>query len=267
LRVVMHFHDLRVLVRALRSSIHALVWSMVLVFLIVAACAFALTQLLTGFVTSDAEYEARLWVYKHFGTATKAMWTMFEITFSGGTWVLYTETMMEEVSVWCGLFWACYIVGVHFAVMRIISAMFLKETMKIAQSDTEAMTQEKMKHKDKFVSELGKFFRAADTSGDGLISCEEFEAIMDDPEIVKHLSIMEIEAFEMTGLFHLLDDGDGEVSFEEFLQGAMRLKGNARSSDSIAIMHAQDKMKNILAALREDVELIASGVKGGAKFR
>merc|ERR1712232_10632 len=36
-------------------------------------------------------------------------------------------------------------------------------------------------------------------------------------------------------LFNLLDDGDGAVTQEEFLNGVMRLKGHARSLDIILI--------------------------------
>ena len=32
-------------------------------------------------------------------------------------------------------------------------------------------------------------------------------------------------------LFHLLDNGDGEVTLDEFIDGIMRCKGNARAID------------------------------------
>lgn len=41
-------------------------------------------------------------------------------------------------------------------------------------------------------------------------------------------------------MFHLLDDGDGEVTREEFINGIMHCKGEARAIDQV-IMHAELK--------------------------
>merc|ERR1719517_122247 len=57
------------------------------------------------------------------------------------------------------------------------------------------------------------------------------------------LQVLELEMYEVSALYNLLEDGEGEVSFEEFLSGAMRLKGNARSIDAITIAHEQNKIK------------------------
>jgi len=54
---------------------------------------------------------------------------------------------------------------------------------------------------------------------------------------VRHMfASLEIEVHEVLSLFHLLeDDGDGVVLYEEFLHGIMRLKGQARALDVVAI--------------------------------
>ena len=50
-----------------------------------------------------------------------------------------------------------------------------------------------------------------------------------------------LELQESAALFHLLDDGDGEVTREEFINGIMHCKGEARAIDQV-IMHAELKL-------------------------
>ena len=50
-------------------------------------------------------------------------------------------------------------------------------------------------------------------------------------------------------IFNLIDNGDGSVTYDEFVQGICRLKGHAREIDVIAILHHVDQMQKALAKL------------------
>jgi len=69
-----------------------------------------------------------------------------------------------------------------------------------------------------------------------------------------YLTTLELDAHETKNLFNMLDDGDGEVTAEEFVAGAIRLKGVARSQDVVSIMHDFNK-------LNKKVEDIKSGIE------
>jgi len=58
-----------------------------------------------------------------------------------------------------------------------------------------------------------------------------------NPEVKAYLSVLELDTHETVNLFHLLDNGEGAITAAEFVSGAMRLKGGARSQDVVAIMH------------------------------
>merc|ERR1711948_236408 len=115
----------------------------------------------------------------------------------------------------------------------------------------------KLKEKEAFTAKLRDFFNAADTSGDGRLTVDELQDMLDDPGVVAWLKALELEVFEVVGLFKLLDDnGDGTVSYEEFLGGAVRLKGNARAIDSILIMHEQHKIFREINIIKTKLEAI-----------
>mmetsp|Transcript_86130 Transcript_86130/g.186150 ORF Transcript_86130/g.186150 Transcript_86130/m.186150 type:complete len:152 (-) Transcript_86130:7-462(-) len=91
-----------------------------------------------------------------------------------------------------------------------------------------------------------ELIREADTSGDGFVSWEEFQDLMSHPKAMMYMSTIELDIHEAESLFHLLDDGDGKISFEEFMHGIVRLKGQARSLDVITILHNNTRMMSQL---------------------
>mmetsp|Transcript_73920 Transcript_73920/g.214128 ORF Transcript_73920/g.214128 Transcript_73920/m.214128 type:complete len:146 (+) Transcript_73920:1-438(+) len=143
---------------------------------------------------------------------------------------------------------------------RIITALFLRDTLAVASADTEMVIQEKQKEKARYAQHLLDFFEAADTSGDGNLTYDEFEAILQDERVQHYLAWLELDARESKQLFKLLDDGDQEVSVDEFVRGALRLKGQARSQDVIAIMHDCHKIMKKLTDVEANIALMPMSV-------
>jgi hypothetical protein len=74
------------------------------------------------------------------------------------------------------------------------------------------------------------------------------------------LQVLELEVHDAEMLFDLLADGASEIGQEEFLKGVLRLKGQARETDVIAMMHNTDKIisdvKNMQALLADIQSMI-----------
>mmetsp|Transcript_71377 Transcript_71377/g.185321 ORF Transcript_71377/g.185321 Transcript_71377/m.185321 type:complete len:537 (-) Transcript_71377:105-1715(-) len=236
------FSKLRVLLSTVAASFYALLWSLVLLFVTMLMAALILTQIINPYLT-DASIDdgIRKWMFKHYGTAGRSLWTVFEMTFSGG-WPLYCRVLVEEVSVGFAYFFGVYVTTVVFAMTRIITALFLKDTLAVAANDADMMIREKAREKKAYAAKLLEFFHAADTSGDGKITFLEFEEFLADPRVVTYLATLELDASETENLFSMLDDGDGSVTAEEFVEGAVRLKGVARSQDVVAMMHDSTRL-------------------------
>jgi len=218
--------------------------------------ALFLCQTLQDYIRDETQaLDQRKWVNQHYGTATKAVWTMFEVTFSGG-WPGFTRRVIEHVSPLYSIFFFLYVGGVVFAVIRIITALFLKDTLAVAANDQEMMMQQKAKDKEKFARKLREVFEEADESGDGTVCWEEFQGMLNNPKAKASLSAMELESHEVESLFQLLDDGDGTVSFDEFLKGVVRLKGQARSQDVLAILHDSRKVLNHVMSMEKKLQML-----------
>lgn len=236
LRVMTSFSKLRILLRTTASSFASLFWAMVLMFLVIYGTAMSLCQSLQKTLNEDnLPEDLRQWIYAAYGSGSRALWTLFVITFSGGS-PNYVQRLVEEVHPLYALFFAAYVWVVIFTVTRIITALFLKDTLRAASEDQEMVLREQRATKSRTTKKLERLFQAADSSGDGLISVAEFQEVVASPQGLAMFHALELQPSEAAQMFELFDDGDGLVSYEEFCQGVMQLKGQARAMDIITIL-------------------------------
>jgi len=232
------FDSLYLLTASIASSASALVWSGVLICIVQLSVALVLSTFLLPYCTDlsipmDDRYE----VYRYFGTFSRSMLSMFELTL--GNWVPISRILSERVSEWYTIFTLAFQVILGFAVIKVITGVFLTETMKVASMDDSIMLKSKERavrlHKEK----MGRLFAHADLDANGGIDCLEFQTLLEDKEVRQWLASMELEIFsEQDGdaLFNMIDDGDGIVTLDELVKGVARLKGQARNVD-LALMN------------------------------
>ncbi|CAJ1353036.1 unnamed protein product, partial [Effrenium voratum] len=118
--------------------------------------------------------------------------------------------MEEQVFRYYGTFTRC-ILG--FAVLNVVNAVFVQQTMKTASSDEELAFKQKERDAAMYLKKVKKLFQSIDQSGDGAISLEE------------------LEYHDLLSLFEFLDNGNGEITLMEFVEGASRLRGRAKTLD------------------------------------
>jgi len=223
------------------SSIRALMWSMVLLSVILLSAGIFMAQMLGSFIAdSGNKDDIRIWLWKRYGTASKSTYTMFELTLSG-CWPSYARPMVDDVSVWFALWWFFYVITVVFAVIRIITALFLTATMKAANEDEEMMCIRKRQEKSSYLKKLRAFLIKADESGDARVDNHELHKALSDPKVGNWLHVLELEPYEVMTLHDILSR-EGGVPVDEFLEGALRMKGPARSIDLIQTIHNQHTM-------------------------
>jgi hypothetical protein len=249
--------DLHILVHTLKISLRGIVWSILLIFSVVIMGAVLLVQLSNRFLLDDSyALDKRQWLYRHFGTTARSTFTMFECTFTGG-WRFYARDMIEHFSTIFVPFWVLYIVLVNFMTMRVVGALFLKQTLSVAAHDDEKRAMGNLKEKQFFSEQIRKVFEEADTSGDGAISKEEFDEMMADEVVVMCFQKLDLEVDEVQALFNVLSSDDGLVDYEEFLRGALKMKTSSHTLDTIQMMHSQLTISRNIQELHEQLTVVA----------
>eukprot|EP00971_Amphidinium_carterae_P285628 5671082-Amphidinium_carterae.2 len=108
------------------------------------------------------------------------------------------------------------------------------------------MLRQKMRDMQKHERKMMQLFEEADKSGDGFLDLEEFRAIVSHEQVRVWLSSMELDTSDVDNLYHLLKDGNDDISRERLVAGVAKLKGSARSID-LAML------KQDMKAFQEDV--------------
>ncbi|CAE8608224.1 unnamed protein product [Polarella glacialis] len=233
LRLVTTSHasqSLQILLKCLASSVDTLFWSFLLLVFIQIVAGMVIANLASEFISdSSNDPKMRRQVFILYGTFTRTFLTMFEILFAN--WAPACRVLVDNVSEWFSLFFLFYRCVIGFAVINVINAVFVQQTLKIASSDEGIAYKQKQKDQVRYTQKVKKLFQSVDVSSDGNLTFDEFAQLVENPKLKFWMSQLELEYHDLQGLFEMLDDGDGEISLEEFVEGAGRLKGTAKTID------------------------------------
>lgn len=234
LRNIEWFQSLFLIVRSIMASYNALFWAFTLLLLLQTCVGMILSQGLQIYLEDETQdKKTRIRIFGYFGTFTRTMITLFEISL--GNWVPVARILIENVSEWFGLFFIFYSCTLCFAVVNVIRAVFIAETARIAAGDDEIAMMRKEQNKIILVQKLQDVFEELDDSGDGVVNQQEFDQLLTDTVMQKYLSTLDVDVNDMKALFKILDDGDGNISLDEFCKGVVMVKGQAKAMDMIKV--------------------------------
>ena len=99
--------------------------------------------------------------------------------------------VLEHVSPWYALPFLTYVVFVVFAAIRIVTALFLTETLSTAANDAELVIEESRRTALIYQKKLEELFKLVDDDGDGNLTAEEFVEAMTIPSVDMYLRYLE----------------------------------------------------------------------------
>jgi len=240
------FSELQILIKTLVGSLPTLVWSCVLLFFIMMSAAIFMAQMVASVIDDEsADLDLRKWAFERYGSWSRCFYTLFESTLSGG-WPGHARRLILEVSSVYVLFWFVYVMIVVFAVIRVIAALFLQQTIKIAKGDEQTQLAKEKEAKDACIAKITSFLEAADVDSGGDMDEAELQSMLNSPDVQSFLPIMGLDSKDVTGLFEMLDDGHGVVPHKVLVQDMMRLSSPARTMDTVILIHGQHQLNHRL---------------------
>jgi len=222
--------SLQLLTKCLAASIDMLFWTFCLLTFLQCVAGMVISTLCREFLNDPAnDLAVRQEVFQYYGTFTRCFLTMFEILFAN--WSPPCRVLVENVSEWLSVFFLIYRCVLGFAVLNVVNSVFVQQTMRTASSDEELAFKQKEKDVAQYARKVSKLFAHMDDSGDGAINFEEFSKLVTSPKLKFWMSQLELEYHDLLSLFEFLDNGDGQITLQEFIEGAARLRGSAKALD------------------------------------
>eukprot|EP00747_Dinoflagellata_sp_TGD_P089394 gnl/TRDRNA2_/TRDRNA2_164305_c1_seq2.p1 gnl/TRDRNA2_/TRDRNA2_164305_c1~~gnl/TRDRNA2_/TRDRNA2_164305_c1_seq2.p1 ORF type:complete len:269 (+),score=51.56 gnl/TRDRNA2_/TRDRNA2_164305_c1_seq2:95-901(+) len=211
------------------------------------AGALVLSQLLAEYITDESkDVDTRRRVFDYFGTFTNALLSMFEISLAN--WVISCRLLYTQVDEIYGAIFVIYRCALCFAVVKVITAVFIAQTNKAAAQDEELVFKQKQKEQAKQRAKLLRVFKELDETGSGMLAWDDWKQLQDNQQLRTILSGLEISTHDLEMLFRVLDeDRNGCIDTEEFVARMAKIKGPAKSMDLLAVHQS-------LSAARKKIE-------------
>eukprot|EP00408_Alexandrium_pacificum_P042070 CAMPEP_0171260668 /NCGR_PEP_ID=MMETSP0790-20130122/55574_1 /TAXON_ID=2925 /ORGANISM="Alexandrium catenella, Strain OF101" /LENGTH=295 /DNA_ID=CAMNT_0011729005 /DNA_START=9 /DNA_END=895 /DNA_ORIENTATION=- len=246
------FSSLFLLYKSLIASRQALVWSVLLLLTTMTCFGMLMNQLMYTYLADNrVSLTDRREVFEYFGTFSRTLITMFELTI--GNWAPPTRVLMAKVGEGWGLFVVAYRGLLCFALVNVTAAVFITETNRVASSDDEVMMMQKQRMQRSNSKKLKDVFHELDDSGDGFVSWDEFELLLQDDLMRQFLATLELEVGDLEELFRLLDSGEGQVDCQEFIKGINSIRGQAKNIDLRMVLKLVKKINASVEQLQADL--------------
>merc|ERR1712224_1064702 len=148
---------MHVLLGSIRGCWRVLLWSSILLGSIMTLMALALSGQLMPFMDDpNVPLESRRKIFRYFGTFFRAFLTCFEITLAN--WVPVCRTLVDEVDDSWGPVFLCYRALVGFAVVKVVTAVFMHETFKCAATGDELVIRQRGRSAERLLKKTRAIF-------------------------------------------------------------------------------------------------------------
>lgn len=227
-KAMSEFDSLFLLLKSISASIDALIWSLLILFFVQAGSALFLCQMLSADMENNDDDSVRDGLFMYFGTFSRAMMTMFEITLAN--WVPTCRFLMENIHEAYFLFYLMYRCMFCFAVLKVIAAVFISETNRVLACDVELTLMKAAREKAEFTRKLLAILHDMDDDGNGTVTFSEVEVFLQDPDTPLLLTTVGFDRDDVKKVFMLTQE-DGSVNIEKFVANFLELKGQSKTVD------------------------------------
>lgn len=248
-RVLRFSSSLRLIMGKVSNSLEPLGWVMVLIFLTIFVLAVCLTngatQYRNGFTDEKIDGEVnpiQAGVERNFGSITQSLLTIFQAT-TGGMFWREIEVHLRAMGDFYFVLFITFIAGTVFAGLNIITGLFVDVVIQTNVEERDLIMEKQTKDEQTSVEHLRGVFFDMDEEENGFLTIDNFQECLFDDRVLAYMHSLKIDTSDAVQLFRLLDkDNSGEILIDEFVEGCMKLRGEARSMDVHVLMCENRRM-------------------------
>lgn len=258
IRLVQMFKELWLIVVGLRESLKTLGWVCLLLVLFIYMCGiFLTTQVGHNDLDFDQHFrETQGWDHEvYFGTVARSMLTLMQVLTRDG-WSDDIARHVIKIYPAMSWFFILFVTFATYGLLSVIVGVIVESTLAEAKHNDDKIKKKSDSDRSRVLDHLKTVFALADEDKSGTITMAEVREAVKNPEIAKKLQLIGFPVSDPNKIFMLLDvDQSGELTIEEFINGCMRLKGDAKSKDLLMVQVGVEQLARHLALLDEKSQL------------
>mmetsp|Transcript_74392 Transcript_74392/g.217885 ORF Transcript_74392/g.217885 Transcript_74392/m.217885 type:complete len:620 (+) Transcript_74392:46-1905(+) len=262
------FRDLLAMLSGMIGGMPTLLWSLVLFIIIMYVIALIFRELLGRRQQQDE------FIAGYFDSVPRSMFTVFRCSFgdcSTETGVPIFELVTNEFGAQFALCYCLITLFVTIGLFNVISAIFVESTMHAAQSSMLSRKAARLQDETLWCTRIARIIRCLMAYSEGGVperlslsvdevartelAADVFDELVHIPAVVSALNDLDINPEDHRYLRDILDpDNSGMVSVSEMMDGLLRLRGEPRRSDIVAVdlmvRSIQEQVSSISAVVR-----------------
>jgi len=242
------FKDMWALLKGLYESVETLFWT----YIMIGCVLYFFAIMATSLIGKQDAFKDHAIAQEYFGDVLRSMLTLFQVM-TLDSWAAIVRELMA-VQVWVVFFFIIFISIAVFVLMNLVTAIIVEHAFSNSKADEEDRAVRMEREKGKELEELRSFFELMDQDKSGTITRAELFAAAEQRKVRQKLRALNIMPRDMEELWEILDDGDGELDVEEFVNGIGRLRGEARARDILGIQKELVVLERSVESLEDSME-------------
>eukprot|EP00930_Biecheleria_cincta_P069849 TRINITY_DN57532_c0_g1_i1.p1 TRINITY_DN57532_c0_g1~~TRINITY_DN57532_c0_g1_i1.p1 ORF type:complete len:645 (+),score=99.82 TRINITY_DN57532_c0_g1_i1:41-1936(+) len=238
IRVVRFFSELRVMVNCILGSGRSLLWAFLLLCLVMFTIGVVIMQFSAMYIDSEnAEKEVVVSLRELYGNLFRTMVTLFMVISGGIDWRDAVTPLRKVSDGPLELLMCFYVFFTTFCCLNIVTGIFVDNAKSLRQADEEAVFQEAMQERKRWIAEVADLFAKLGNGTTGEhegFGFDQFKEQLGDirvQTIFRKLGINP-DTTSAEELWEILDaDGSGNIDQEEFADGIKHFHGDAKNID------------------------------------
>lgn len=257
LRVFRFFRELRLMICSVMGSFVSLGWAFLLIFIMVYCVATLLCQSVASFF-QDKGVDGISKTLSHdldhyYGNIPRAMYSLILAVSGGLDWHMLVDPL-SHVSPGLVVVAIAYVIFVVFGMLNVLTGVFVDRAAEFSHMDHDIVIESERRKVESLCVALKKLFKEIDVEGHGNVAWEEFNVHCQREDVKAYMGHLELNVEDTLELFRMLDDNaNGMVNIDEFINGCLRLKGEAKSLDMLHLQASVNRVKEMLVLIGEQM--------------
>jgi len=253
-RLLRFIGELRTIVTSIAGSMRALLWTVVLLFLVEYVLGVYLTQVVSDYhinLPDDIEPDPNMALF--YGSLLRSILSLYQAMSGGIDWDDLSKPLVDNVSPLLGFMFAIYIAFAVLAMMNVVTGVFVESALLRAKEDRD----------EYLAKDMIKVLRDATHSERGILRAEQFLPENAGVELMQAFTALNIDIQEIYKLFPtLVRDGEDSISIDSFVQRIFRLREPLKAIDLAALTYSTERMADQYATHAPVIESLIQELHG-----
>jgi len=259
-RVMRFFRVLRMMLESITDGLTTLFWSILLLALVMYIFGLCFLQALSGYLLETPSDQVRSQVVDdidtYWGGVATSTTTLYLAITGGADWEVLAGPVKETGNIYYLLF-LFYIAFTSFAVLNVLTGMFVETANAVAQEDEEQVSTELLERPETQAC-VAMFKKEADTVDpshthecETMVTAEVLEDIMMRSEFAEFMDMIEVAKTDIRKIF-LARQQDGQCELHSFIKGCLNSKSSSSQRD-LAVLSSETKKTHKVSSLHHAV--------------